>query len=93
METWYLHGGVPAHFSVHVRQYPHIHFPNWWIGTGYNLPIAWPPQSPDLNPIDFYLWKHAKSLVYAIPADTEDQLSMRILDTFNLIRIINFQTN
>ena len=24
----------------------------------------WPPQSPDLNPCDFYLWGYLKSVVY-----------------------------
>jgi Transposase. len=83
---WYLHDGAPAHFSVHVREYLHMRFPNRWIGRGYNAPIAWPPRSPDLNPVDFYLWGHAKSQVYATPVDTEDQLRLRIVETFNLIR-------
>ena len=26
--------------------------------------ITWPPRSPDLTPLDFYLWGHIKSLVY-----------------------------
>jgi hypothetical protein len=28
-------------------------------------PTAWPPRSPDLNPLDFYLWGHLKTLVNA----------------------------
>jgi hypothetical protein len=27
-----------------------------WIGTG--VPTAWPPLSPDLNPLNFYPWGH-----------------------------------
>ncbi|KOC67855.1 hypothetical protein WH47_12185, partial [Habropoda laboriosa] len=27
-------------------------------------PINWPARSPDLNPLNFYLWRHLKSLVY-----------------------------
>jgi hypothetical protein len=29
---------------------------------------------PDLNPLDFYLWEHLKSLVYATPVDSEEAL-------------------
>jgi hypothetical protein len=28
-------------------------------------PTALPAPSPDLNPLDFYLWGHLKSTVYA----------------------------
>jgi hypothetical protein len=34
-------------------------------------PTALPPWSPDLNPLDFYLWRHLKTLVYAAPVDNE----------------------
>ncbi|KAJ8894735.1 hypothetical protein PR048_000042 [Dryococelus australis] len=47
-----------------------IHFPNHWIGRGD--PIAWPPHSPDL-----WLWGHSKSMVYATPLDTRDELIRR----------------
>ena len=37
-----------------------------WIGRGgpNDRNITWPPRSPDLTPLDFYLWGHIKSLVY-----------------------------
>ena len=28
-------------------------------------PVAWPPRSSDLNPLDFYLWGRLKALIYA----------------------------
>jgi hypothetical protein len=33
-----------------------------WIGKGG--PLAWPTWSPDLNPLDFFLWGCMKSRVY-----------------------------
>jgi hypothetical protein len=33
-------------------------FPNRWLGHGG--PIAWPPRSPDLTPLDYYIWGHMK---------------------------------
>ncbi|KAJ4438679.1 hypothetical protein ANN_14626 [Periplaneta americana] len=61
----FLHDGAPAHFSRTARRYLDRRFPDRWIGRGG--PIAWPPRSPDLNPLDFYLWGHLKSLVYSSP--------------------------
>ncbi|KAJ4451308.1 hypothetical protein ANN_02769 [Periplaneta americana] len=61
----FLHDGAPAHFSRTARRYLDRRFPDRWIGRGG--PIAWPPRSPDLNPLDFYLWGHLKSLVYSFP--------------------------
>ncbi|KAJ4449220.1 hypothetical protein ANN_00617 [Periplaneta americana] len=52
----FLHDGAPAHFSSTARRYLDRRFPDRWIGRGG--PIAWPPRSPDLNPLDFYLWGH-----------------------------------
>jgi hypothetical protein len=49
----YRHDGAPAHFCRVVRGYLDEHYPHWWIGQG-GL-VAWPPRSPDLNPLDFYL--------------------------------------
>jgi hypothetical protein len=33
---------------------------------------AWPPHSPDLNPLDFYLWRHLTTVVYSVPLDNEE---------------------
>ncbi|KAJ4437144.1 hypothetical protein ANN_17279 [Periplaneta americana] len=51
--------------------------PNRWIGRGG--PIAWRPRSPDLNPIDFYLWGHLKSLLYSSPVPDMESLRNRIV--------------
>ncbi|KAJ4440477.1 hypothetical protein ANN_08618 [Periplaneta americana] len=50
----FLHDGAPVHFSRTARRYFDRRFPDRWIDRGG--PIAWPPRSPDLNPLDFYLW-------------------------------------
>ena len=38
---------------------------NRWIGHGG--PIAWPPSSPDLTPLDIHFWGYMKTLVYETP--------------------------
>ncbi|KAJ4444666.1 hypothetical protein ANN_06463 [Periplaneta americana] len=73
----FLHDGAPAHFSRTARRYLDRRFPDRWIGRGG--PIAWPPRSPDLNPLDFYLWGHLKSLVYSSPVTDLESLRNRIV--------------
>ncbi|KAJ4445852.1 hypothetical protein ANN_12537 [Periplaneta americana] len=72
-----LHDGAPAHFSRTARRYLDRRFPDRWIGRGG--PIAYPPCSPDLNPLDFYLWGHLKSLVYSSPVPDLESLRNRIV--------------
>jgi len=38
-------------------------FPDAWIGRGGTIP--WPLRSPDLSPLDFFLWEYIKNIVYA----------------------------
>ncbi|GFV39938.1 uncharacterized protein TNCV_1808501 [Trichonephila clavipes] len=39
---------------------------------------GWPARSPDLSSLDFFLWGHMKSLVYASPVDFDEALVGRI---------------
>ncbi|KAJ4440649.1 hypothetical protein ANN_08796 [Periplaneta americana] len=73
----FLHDGAPAHFSRTARRYLNRRFPDRWIGRGG--PIAWPPRSPDLNPLDFYLWGHLKTLVYSSPVPDLESFRNRIV--------------
>ena len=35
--------------------------------------FPWPSRTPDLSPLDFFLWGHVKDIVFrARPTDTED---------------------
>lgn len=75
-DMWFMHDGAPPHFSQVVRQHLNRNFENRWIGR--EGPVAWPPRSPDLNPLDFFLWGYLKALVYANPIDTRENLLERI---------------
>jgi transposase len=37
-------------------------------------PVPWPPRSPDLNPVDYFVWNQVKSLVYTSAIDTVEEL-------------------
>lgn len=68
---WFQQDGAPPHYAVVVRQYLDEAFPQRWIGR--RGPIEWPARSPDLNPLDFFLWGYLKSKVYVTkPHDLED---------------------
>lgn len=81
-EMWFMHDGAPAHFSLVAREVldRENYYRNRWIGRGG--PIAWPARSPDLNPLDFFLWGHCKSLVYSQAVQSQEDLRQRIIDAF-----------
>jgi hypothetical protein len=81
---WFMHDGAPAHYSVAVREHLNESFPNQWIGRGG--PVPWPARSPDLNPLDFYLWGHLKTLVYSSPIDTIEELCLKISNGIETIK-------
>ena len=80
---WLQDDGVPAHFCINVHRNLNI-FPRHWIGCGG--PVAWPARPPDLNPLDFYLWGHLKSIVYGEPVPDVQTLQQRVYVACDTIR-------
>ena len=50
-QMYFQHDGAPPHYTRHVREYLNESFPNRWLGR--RGPVAWPPRSPDLTPLDY----------------------------------------
>lgn len=73
---WYQQDGAPPHFARPVRNFLDQHFPGRWIGR--RGPIEWPPRSPDLTPLDFFLWGYLKSKVYVEKLLNLEDLKNRI---------------
>ena len=46
----------------------------------------WPPHSPDLTPLDFFLWGYLKAKVYVTPPANLDDLEMRIRDEMDILK-------
>ncbi|CAH2013085.1 unnamed protein product, partial [Acanthoscelides obtectus] len=70
--------GAPPHYALRVRQYLDQTFPDRWIGR--RGAIEWSKRSPDLSPLDSFMWGHLKSKIYATqPASSED-LRQRIVN-------------
>uniref|UniRef100_A0A914C496 Uncharacterized protein n=1 Tax=Acrobeloides nanus TaxID=290746 RepID=A0A914C496_9BILA len=49
------------------RQLFNREFPGRWMGRGsvrHPAPVAWPPRSPDLTLLDFWVWGHLKQQIF-----------------------------
>lgn len=59
---WYQLDGAPIHQTVEVKQCLSQMFRGKVIGRDWE--DYWPPRSPDLSPMDFFLWGYLKQKVY-----------------------------
>lgn len=89
---WFQQDGAPIHFARVSRAEVNRLFGDRVLGRfgrGDRQGIAWPPRSPDLNPLDYYLWGRMKGLVYTggvgLIRDI-DELRQRIINAFNQVR-------
>lgn len=76
--------GCPAHYATSVRNFLNENYRNRWIGR--NGPVGWPARSPDMTPLDYFLWGAMKQKVYATPVNTEAELQARILSCAQQIK-------
>lgn len=75
--------GAPPHYALQVRRFLDNTFPGRWIGR--RGPIEWPPRSPDLTPLDFFLWGHLKNKVYIDRPQNLQDLVERIREEANAV--------
>lgn len=73
---WFQQDGAPPHFCRNARTILNDTYPNRWIGRGG--PVNWPARSPDLTPLDFFLWGFVKEKVMAIAPTTVEDMRQRI---------------
>ena len=57
-----MHDGALPHYDRRVREFLND-VSETWIGRR-PAPHIWPPRSPDLNPMDLFLWGAVKEIVY-----------------------------
>lgn len=81
MTCWFQLDGAPAHCGDDVSQELRNMFEDrWFRRLG---PWPWPARSPDLTPLDFYLWGKIKGEVYETPVQTKEELRVRVINSFN----------
>ncbi|KAJ8933793.1 hypothetical protein NQ318_001523 [Aromia moschata] len=85
--------GAPAHFGRQVRAWMNVNYSERWIGWLIQIdqpevgrgPVARPPRSPDITPLNFHAWGYLKDIVYETTMETREELSTLLLlfyDTF-----------
>jgi hypothetical protein len=80
---WHMYEGAVAHFSCAVWDVLYNTCHDHWIGRGG--PTAWPLLLPDLNPLNFCVWRYIETLVYAASVDSEEAFHHDIVDTCQTI--------
>ncbi|CAG4959031.1 unnamed protein product [Colias eurytheme] len=84
-EIIFQQDGCPAHWTLNVREHLNNNFPDSWIAR--DGPIPWPARSPDLTPLDFFVWARAKELVYTeVEINTREDLKKRINSAFETMK-------
>lgn len=82
-EVWFQQDGAPPHFARQVRDSLNYIFGDRWIGRGG--PVNWPARSPDLTPLDFFLWGFIKQKVMATAPTTPENMKNRIRQACTLV--------
>ena len=59
-------------------------FPYRWIGRGG--PTPWPARSPDLTPVDFFLWGAMKERVYRTKVWSREACMENLEEAFEFYR-------
>lgn len=78
---WWFQDGAPPHRSLAVRRLLRTRFENRVVALHH--PVEWPPRSPDLTPLDFFLWGYLKERVFSRPPPDLATLRRRIVDEVN----------
>ncbi|PNF44007.1 hypothetical protein B7P43_G17057 [Cryptotermes secundus] len=95
----FQHDVAPAHCTNGVSGFLDEIFGNRWIGRGG--PIAWPPRSSELNPLDFDrvfvspvndlpdLGARIRETIATVPKDMLERTWQEIEYRFDIVRAIN----
>ena len=81
---WWFQDGAPPHRERHVMELLRSVFPNKIVSL--NQEIEWPSRSPDLTPLDLFLWGYLKGKVYTMPPPDIASLQRRIEFEFDSLR-------
>lgn len=90
LSMWFQHDGCPAHTAKVARDVLDATFPNRWIGRGGT--VRWPARSPDVTPLDFFLWGAVKDRVYQEPPTTVEDMQHRITAACAAISVETLQS-
>ncbi|GFY20564.1 transposable element Tc3 transposase [Trichonephila clavipes] len=75
-ELWFQQDGAPCHTTRATSDLLKDTFDDHLISSFG--PVNWPPRSCDLTPLDYFLLRYIKSLIYADKPQTLDHLEDNI---------------
>lgn len=75
-KLWFQQDGAAPHTANRALEWMQETFGRKVISL--KTAIAWPPHSPDLSPLDFYMWGHLKQRVYTPPPANITELKQAI---------------
>ena len=82
-EHYFQQDGAPPHVTRENLTLLHEAFGQRVISRSYpetfGYGMAWPPYSPDLSPLDFFLWGYIKDKVYKNRPKTLDELKQAVM--------------
>lgn len=81
--TWFQQDGATPHTARETMALLRDFFPEKLISRFGDIP--WPPRSPDLTPMDFFLWGYLKNKVYESEPATISALKENIVREVNAI--------
>jgi hypothetical protein len=58
------------------------------VWDGRDGPMPWPPRSPDITPLDFFLWGYVKSNVFPVKYQNEG-FTILCLNNLNILLMLN----
>ena len=74
--VWWAQDGAPCHCSRAVTERLTQLFSDRVVSL--HRDVERPPRSPDLMPLDFFLWGYLKAKVYTTPPANLDEIRRRI---------------
>lgn len=89
-QLFFQQDGAPAHNSRTVKEMLIQQFGENFIAT--HGPVPWPARSPDLTPLDYFLWGYVKNEIYKDTYNAIDDLKRsleNILNGINNIVMLN----
>lgn len=75
-KLWFQQDGAPAHTSKDAMDWLTARFSDTFISHRSEFP--WPPRSPDLSPLDYFLWGYVKDHVFRSKPASLDELKKEV---------------
>ena len=79
-KLYFQQDGAPSHYATAVRNLLDETFPDKWIGR--RGPIEFPPRSPDITPMDFFVRGVIKDSLYSRKPRSVEDLRQFVIDAF-----------